>query len=233
MTPATATDQLESFSPFDGSRLGAVPTITPDQVQGVVDDVARVQPFWADLPLAERARDHAPHRPGGHRPAGRADRAAQPRAGQAPQRVVHDGAVPHDRRAALDRGRGPEAAARRAHLDAAVRQAEAGPLHLRAAGRGRRDRALELPVDDPVQRGGDRADVRQRRGAQAGVADAADRRADPAGVRARRRARGPDPHRARRRRRGRRAGGVQREEDLLHRLGRGRPRRRAWRAPSA
>ncbi len=56
MTPATATDQLESFSPFDGSRLGAVPTITPDQVQGVVDDVARVQPFWADLPLAERAR---------------------------------------------------------------------------------------------------------------------------------------------------------------------------------
>ncbi|HYI37707.1 MAG TPA: aldehyde dehydrogenase family protein, partial [Thermoleophilaceae bacterium] len=56
MTPATATDQLESFSPFDGSRLGAVPTITPDQVQGVVDDVARVQPFWAELPLAERAR---------------------------------------------------------------------------------------------------------------------------------------------------------------------------------
>ncbi len=56
MTPATATDQLESFSPFDGSRLGAVPTITPDQVQGVVDDVAQVQPFWAELPLAERAR---------------------------------------------------------------------------------------------------------------------------------------------------------------------------------
>ena len=33
MTPATATDQLESFSPFDGSRLGAVPTLAPDEVQ--------------------------------------------------------------------------------------------------------------------------------------------------------------------------------------------------------
>jgi succinate-semialdehyde dehydrogenase/glutarate-semialdehyde dehydrogenase len=51
-----ATGQLESFSPTDGRRLGAVPTITPDQVQAVVDDVAEVQPFWAALPLAERAR---------------------------------------------------------------------------------------------------------------------------------------------------------------------------------
>src|SRR5688572_28247190 len=51
-----ATGQLESFSPFDGSRVGAVPTITPDQVQGIVDDVAEVQPYWAALPLADRAR---------------------------------------------------------------------------------------------------------------------------------------------------------------------------------
>ncbi|MEX1141521.1 MAG: aldehyde dehydrogenase family protein [Thermoleophilaceae bacterium] len=51
-----ATGKLESFSPTDGRRLGAVPTIAPEQVQAVVDDVAAVQPFWAALPLAERAR---------------------------------------------------------------------------------------------------------------------------------------------------------------------------------
>lgn len=52
----TATAPLESFSPIDGRRLGAVPTVTPDEVQAVVDDVAEVQPFWAALPLADRAR---------------------------------------------------------------------------------------------------------------------------------------------------------------------------------
>ena len=30
--------------------------MTPEQVQSVVDDVAEVQPFWAQLPLADRAR---------------------------------------------------------------------------------------------------------------------------------------------------------------------------------
>ena len=30
--------------------------ITPGEVQGVVDDVAEVQPFWAQLSLADRAR---------------------------------------------------------------------------------------------------------------------------------------------------------------------------------
>ena len=39
LRPAEATE-LESFSPLDGERLGAVPTITPEQVQAVVDDVA-------------------------------------------------------------------------------------------------------------------------------------------------------------------------------------------------
>jgi succinate-semialdehyde dehydrogenase/glutarate-semialdehyde dehydrogenase len=48
--------QLESFSPIDGRRLGAVPTVAPEDVQAIVDDVAAVQPFWAALPLAERAR---------------------------------------------------------------------------------------------------------------------------------------------------------------------------------
>jgi acyl-CoA reductase-like NAD-dependent aldehyde dehydrogenase len=55
LRPAPATE-LESFSPLDDKRIGAVPTITPDQVQSVVDDVASVQPFWSQLPLADRAR---------------------------------------------------------------------------------------------------------------------------------------------------------------------------------
>jgi succinate-semialdehyde dehydrogenase/glutarate-semialdehyde dehydrogenase len=48
--------ELESFSPLDGQRLGAVPTIEPQAVRCVVDDVAGVQPFWAQLPLSDRAR---------------------------------------------------------------------------------------------------------------------------------------------------------------------------------
>jgi acyl-CoA reductase-like NAD-dependent aldehyde dehydrogenase len=48
--------ELESFSPLDGARLGAVPTVAPHEVQAIVDDVAGVQPFWAQLPLADRAR---------------------------------------------------------------------------------------------------------------------------------------------------------------------------------
>ena len=48
--------ELESFSPLDGARLGSVATVAPDQVQAVVDDVASVQPFWAQLPLSDRAR---------------------------------------------------------------------------------------------------------------------------------------------------------------------------------
>src|ERR687894_1487719 len=47
---------LESFSPIDGARLGAVETVRPEHVPAVVDDVATVQPFWAQLPLHDRAR---------------------------------------------------------------------------------------------------------------------------------------------------------------------------------
>jgi acyl-CoA reductase-like NAD-dependent aldehyde dehydrogenase len=54
VTPITP--ELESHSPLDGARLGAVETIRPDAVQSVVDDVASVQPFWAQLPLPDRAR---------------------------------------------------------------------------------------------------------------------------------------------------------------------------------
>jgi acyl-CoA reductase-like NAD-dependent aldehyde dehydrogenase len=57
MTTAPAsTDLLESYSPIDGERVGAVAVTRPDDVQAVVDDVAVVQPFWAQLPLVDRAR---------------------------------------------------------------------------------------------------------------------------------------------------------------------------------
>jgi acyl-CoA reductase-like NAD-dependent aldehyde dehydrogenase len=47
---------LESFNPATGDLVGSVATITPEQVQSVVDDVARIQPAWAELSLADRAR---------------------------------------------------------------------------------------------------------------------------------------------------------------------------------
>jgi succinate-semialdehyde dehydrogenase/glutarate-semialdehyde dehydrogenase len=56
MEAATTLAELESFSPATGERLGAVPTTPPDAVQAIVDAVAQVQPFWAQLTLADRAR---------------------------------------------------------------------------------------------------------------------------------------------------------------------------------
>ena len=56
-SPAEAgASELASFNPATGERIGSVPTIAPSQVQSVVDDVAEVQPFWAQLSLLERAR---------------------------------------------------------------------------------------------------------------------------------------------------------------------------------
>ena len=56
MALGTATAQLESFSPATGEHLGAVPVTPPEEVQAVVDAVAKVQPFWAQLTLEDRAR---------------------------------------------------------------------------------------------------------------------------------------------------------------------------------
>ncbi len=56
MEAATATGQLESFSPLSGARIGAVATTAPADVQAVVAAVAQVQPFWAQLTLSGRAR---------------------------------------------------------------------------------------------------------------------------------------------------------------------------------
>jgi succinate-semialdehyde dehydrogenase/glutarate-semialdehyde dehydrogenase len=47
---------LESVNPLTGERIGAVPVTTPDEVEGIVEAVAQVQRFWAQLTLADRAR---------------------------------------------------------------------------------------------------------------------------------------------------------------------------------
>jgi acyl-CoA reductase-like NAD-dependent aldehyde dehydrogenase len=47
--------QLESFNPATGELIGTVETVIPAQVQAVVDDVAAVQPAWAELTLGDRA----------------------------------------------------------------------------------------------------------------------------------------------------------------------------------
>jgi acyl-CoA reductase-like NAD-dependent aldehyde dehydrogenase len=51
-----AKSALESFNPATGELIGSVETLTPAKVQGVVDEVAEVQPFWAALTLEDRAR---------------------------------------------------------------------------------------------------------------------------------------------------------------------------------
>jgi acyl-CoA reductase-like NAD-dependent aldehyde dehydrogenase len=53
---ATATGQLESFNPATGELIGSVPITAPEDVQAVVEAVAKVQPFWAQLTLEDRAR---------------------------------------------------------------------------------------------------------------------------------------------------------------------------------
>ena len=56
MSVATAAEVLESFSPATGRRLGGVEQTAPGDVQRVVDEVAQVQPIWAQLLPRERAR---------------------------------------------------------------------------------------------------------------------------------------------------------------------------------
>ncbi len=48
--------KLESFNPTTGELVGTVETIQPQQVDGVVAEIAEVQPFWAQLSLTDRAR---------------------------------------------------------------------------------------------------------------------------------------------------------------------------------
>src|SRR5881227_2234360 len=56
MVVAAPHDTLDSFSPTTGELVGTVPITPADAVQDVVDEIAQVQPFWAQLPLADRGR---------------------------------------------------------------------------------------------------------------------------------------------------------------------------------
>ena len=56
MTSTTAPASLESLNPATGAALGSVAPTAADQVQSVVDEVAKVQPIWAQLTLRDRAR---------------------------------------------------------------------------------------------------------------------------------------------------------------------------------
>jgi acyl-CoA reductase-like NAD-dependent aldehyde dehydrogenase len=56
MESATAVAHLESFNPATGESIGSVPVTPPEQVQAVVDSVARVQPAWGQLTLEARGR---------------------------------------------------------------------------------------------------------------------------------------------------------------------------------
>jgi acyl-CoA reductase-like NAD-dependent aldehyde dehydrogenase len=47
---------LESLSPLDGRLIGTVAVAGPGQAARVVEEVAAVQPFWAQLPAGDRAR---------------------------------------------------------------------------------------------------------------------------------------------------------------------------------
>ena len=232
MHATVASAQLESFNPTTGARLGAVPVTAPEDVAAIVDEVALVQPFWAQLTLGDRARY--------------LERAAQvliDEGDDVRDLIVREQGKPRNEAFTMEVlptidalgwiGRaGAEILADEPNPDAAgVPQDQAISVHLRAARGDRGDRAVELPVEHSVRRGGAGADGRQRRRAQAGVADAADRRADRAGVRAGRGARGSRPGRARTRHRSG-AGAVARGEDLLHRA-RSRPVGRSARGARA
>ncbi len=56
MEAGAVTAGLESFNPATGELVGTVPATAPEDVQAVVDAVAQVQPFWAQLTLGDRAR---------------------------------------------------------------------------------------------------------------------------------------------------------------------------------
>ena len=105
MQAATAPRELDSRNPATGAQVGSVPVTPPEAVQGVVDSVARVQPFWAQLSLRDRGR-YLERAAQVVIDEGRSDsRPAGGRAGQAAQRGVLDGGAADDRRAALDLAR--------------------------------------------------------------------------------------------------------------------------------
>ena len=102
-----------------------MPTLAPHEVQAVVDDVASVQPFWAQLPLADRARYM---RRAGQVIIDELDELAEllsREQGKPRNESYVDGAAADDRRAPLARRRRARDPRRREGLDARVHQAEA------------------------------------------------------------------------------------------------------------
>ena len=232
---AEARRKLESFSPLDRRAARRRAATRARGGAGGRRRRRRGAAVLGAAPAGGPRALHAPRGAGDHRPPRRPRRAARARAGQAAQRGLRRWSC--CRRSTRCTGSptpGPQILAdeRIPHAAGFIKQKRLALL-LRAARRRRRDRAVELPVVDPVRRGRDGADGRQRRGAQAGVAHAADRRSGsatcssapalPEGLVRTVHGGGAVGQRARR---------VERGEDLLHRLGRGRPRRRRRPAPS-
>ena len=147
-----APPELQSHNPATGELLGAVPTITPDQVQAVVDDVAGVQPFWAQLSLADRARYMR-----------RAAQVLLDQSDEVAELLTREQGKPRLESYTMEllptidalhwiANNGPRILAdERDPLSAADAEAEEEQVRVRADRRRGRDRALELPVVDPVR----------------------------------------------------------------------------------
>ena len=232
LRPAEATE-LESFSPLDGEahRRGADHLAGPGAVRR---RRRRERPAVLGAAAARRPRPlHAPRRAGDHRPARRARRAARARAGQAAQRVVRDGAAA--RRSTRSTGSptpGPRSSPTSASRCRSSSSRSAHRFFYEPLGVVGVIAPWNYPWSIPF------GEVAIALMAGNGVVlkpaslTPLIGAAHPGGVRARRAARGARPHGPRRRRGRAGAGRVERGEDLLHRLGRGRPRRGHRAAPS-
>ena len=164
--------QLDSFNPATGELVGSVETLKPGEVQAVVDDVAEVQPFWAQLSLADRARYL---RKAADVLVEEIDEVAQLLTREQGKPILESytmEVVPSIDVLRWCAGAGPKILADEPiGMSQARVHVEAGEVQLRADGRRRSDRAVELPLVDPLRRGRDGPDGRQRRRPQAGEPD--------------------------------------------------------------
>ena len=140
------------FQPATGELVGSVPITAPGEVQAVVEAVAKVQPFWAQLTLEDRGRY--------------LERAAQvvidegdeirdlivARAGQARNEAFAMEVLPTIDALSWIAHAGPGDPRGREDPDAAAVPEDQGVgVHVRAAGRDRGHLAVELPVEHPLR----------------------------------------------------------------------------------